>query len=137
MFIRKAKRARVRLSRMRAWLRTRMVWIPRPVRRIIIGVIGGTVLLYAIAGMILPVLPGVIFLPIGLAILAVEFAWAARWLKKIKRGAKNAHDRWRGNSAGSSAGGGGESSAAAIAAPKTQQTDVNTTIAPQNPNIAA
>ena len=65
------------MSRCRAWIRLKTGWVPRPVRRAIIVVIGGTLLLLAIAGMVLPILPGVIFLPLALAILAVEFAWAA------------------------------------------------------------
>ena len=74
-------------------MRRRTGWIPRPVRRVIVSVIGGTLLLLALIGIILPIMPGVIFLPFGLAILAVEFAWAARWLKKVKRGAKNVRAR--------------------------------------------
>jgi uncharacterized protein (TIGR02611 family) len=61
-------------------------------KRVVIGLIGGTVLLI---GVVLIVLPGPAFLviPAGLAILATEFAWAKRWLNKIKelmkkRGAK-------------------------------------------------
>jgi hypothetical protein len=72
-----------------------MGWIPRPVRRVIVSVLGGSMLLLALIGMILPVMPGVIFIPFALAILAVEFAWAARWLKRIKRAAKNVHQRVR------------------------------------------
>lgn len=51
------------------------------VRRVIVGVIGGTILL---AGIALIVLPGPAFLviPLGLAVLATEFVWARRWLVK-------------------------------------------------------
>ncbi len=83
------------MTRMRAWLRLKLGWIPRPVRRIIVGVIGGTLLLLALIGFIMPIMPGFIFLPFGLAVLAVEFTWAARWLKKVKRGAQNVRDRIR------------------------------------------
>jgi hypothetical protein len=86
-------RSKLRLNYMRAWMRKRMGWIPRPVRRAIVGVIGGTLMLLALIGFILPVMPGFIFVPFGLAILAVEFAWAARWLKKIKKKAKSMRDR--------------------------------------------
>ncbi|MEP6663087.1 MAG: PGPGW domain-containing protein [Verrucomicrobiota bacterium] len=53
------------------------------IKRIAIGIIGGTVLLF---GIVLIVLPGPAFLviPAGLAILATEFAWAARWLRKSR-----------------------------------------------------
>ena len=55
----------------------------RNVRKIFIGIIGGTVLLL---GVIMILLPGPAFLviPAGLAILATEFAWAARWLQKTR-----------------------------------------------------
>ena len=29
--------------------------------------------------------PAIVVIPFGLAILAVEFAWAERWLEKVKR----------------------------------------------------
>jgi hypothetical protein len=75
--------------RARDWYLRTFGWIPRPVRQLIIGVIGGTLLLLAVAGMVLPVMPGVIFLPLALAILAAEFAWATRWLIKIRRTARD------------------------------------------------
>jgi hypothetical protein len=54
------------------------------VRRIIVSVVGATVLLIGIA---LLVLPGPVFLvvPIGLAILATEYAWARHWLRKVRQ----------------------------------------------------
>ncbi len=53
------------------------------VRRIIIGVVGTSVL---IIGILLLVLPGPAFLiiPLGLGILATEFVWAQRLLRKVK-----------------------------------------------------
>lgn len=56
----------------------------KKVKRIIIGVIGTTVLLIGIALTVLPG-PAFIVIPVGLAILATEFAWAKRILKKIKQ----------------------------------------------------
>ncbi len=53
-------------------------------RRIIVAVVGTTVLLFGIALILLPG-PAVIVIPIGLAILATEFAWARHWLKKIRQ----------------------------------------------------
>jgi uncharacterized protein (TIGR02611 family) len=55
----------------------------RAVKKAVVGVIGGTVLLI---GVLLLVLPGPAFLviPAGLAILALEFRWAKRWLRKAK-----------------------------------------------------
>jgi len=54
------------------------------VRRVIISVVGATVLLIGVALLVLPG-PAFIVIPIGLAILASEYAWARRWLKKVRR----------------------------------------------------
>jgi hypothetical protein len=54
------------------------------VRRIIVSVIGGTVLLIGIALLVLPG-PAFIVIPIGLAILATEYAWARHWLKRARQ----------------------------------------------------
>ena len=53
-------------------------------KKLIIGIIGFTVLLTGLAMLVLPG-PAFIVIPIGLGILAVEFAWARRLLKKAKR----------------------------------------------------
>ena len=54
------------------------------VRRVIVSVVGATVLLIGIALLVLPG-PAFIVIPIGLAILATEYAWARHWLKKARR----------------------------------------------------
>ena len=54
------------------------------VKRVIVSIIGVTVLLIGIALLVLPG-PAFIVIPIGLAILATEYAWARRWLKKARR----------------------------------------------------
>ena len=51
-------------------------------RRIIIGVIGGTLLAIGISLIVLPG-PAVAVIPLGLAILATEFVWARRWLDRV------------------------------------------------------
>jgi len=56
-------------------------------KRIAIGVVGGTVLLVGIAMIILPG-PAFVVIPAGLGILAIEFAWARNWLRKIKEKAQ-------------------------------------------------
>ena len=53
-------------------------------RRIAIAVVGTTVLLVGVALIVLPG-PAIVVIPIGLAILSVEFAWARLWLKKVRR----------------------------------------------------
>jgi uncharacterized protein (TIGR02611 family) len=54
------------------------------VRRVIVSVVGVTVLLIGIALLVLPG-PAFVVIPVGLAILATEYAWARRWLKKARR----------------------------------------------------
>ena len=60
----------------------------RTVKRVIVSVVGGTVLLIGIALLVLPG-PAFIVIPIGLAILATEYAWARRWLRKARDYAAN------------------------------------------------
>ncbi len=66
-------------------------------RKVVIGLIGGTITLIGIAMILLPG-PAFIVLPAGLAILAIEFAWARRWLKKVKNMAQEAVDKMHHNS---------------------------------------
>lgn len=58
------------------------------VKRVIVSVIGATVLVIGIALVVLPG-PAFIVIPVGLAILATEYAWARRWLKKARGMASN------------------------------------------------
>jgi tellurite resistance protein TerC len=78
----------------------------RHARRIAVLIVGMAVL---ITGVVLIVLPGPAFvvIPIGLAILATEFAWARRWLRSLQASIDKATDklnlralfsRWRNNS---------------------------------------
>lgn len=55
----------------------------RRIKRIVVAIIGFTVLLVGIAMMVLPG-PAIVVIPLGLAILATEFVWARRLLKRIK-----------------------------------------------------
>jgi uncharacterized protein (TIGR02611 family) len=57
--------------------------VAAPVRKLIVAVIGGTVLLIGIALIVLPG-PAFLVIPIGLAILATEFAWARRAVTKAR-----------------------------------------------------
>lgn len=52
-------------------------------KRITVMVLGGTVLAIGIALIVLPG-PAIIVIPAGLAILAIEFAWARRWLRSAR-----------------------------------------------------
>jgi tellurite resistance protein TerC len=55
----------------------------RTARRVVVGIVGTTILTLGIAMVVLPG-PAVAVIPIGLAILASEFVWARRWLAKIR-----------------------------------------------------
>ena len=54
------------------------------VRRVIVSVVGATVVLIGIALLVLPG-PAFVVIPMGLAILATEYAWARRRLRKVRR----------------------------------------------------
>lgn len=55
----------------------------RQARRLVILVVGGTVLAVGVAMIVLPG-PAFVVIPVGLGILATEFVWAQRLLSKIK-----------------------------------------------------
>jgi tellurite resistance protein TerC len=57
-------------------------------RKLIISVIGFTVLLIGLAMVVLPG-PAFIVIPIGLGILATEFIWAKKLLDRVKSKASN------------------------------------------------
>jgi hypothetical protein len=59
----------------------------RYARRIVVAIVGMTVLLFGLALTVLPG-PAFVVIPIGLAILATEFAWARRWLKFVQESAE-------------------------------------------------
>ena len=51
--------------------------------KLVVAVVGGSVLLVGIAMLVLPG-PAILVIPLGLAILATEFLWARRWLKSAR-----------------------------------------------------
>jgi len=57
-------------------------------KRVIVSVVGATILLIGVALLVLPG-PAFVVIPVGLAILATEYAWARRWLRKAHRIASN------------------------------------------------
>ena len=52
-------------------------------KKLVISVIGFTVLLIGLAMVVLPG-PAFIVIPIGLGILAAEFVWARKFLEKVR-----------------------------------------------------
>ena len=55
----------------------------RQAKKLIVGVIGFTVLFIGIAMLVLPG-PAFLIIPAGLAILATEFVWARNLLRRVK-----------------------------------------------------
>lgn len=55
----------------------------RQAKRMVVVIVGGTVLLLGIALLVLPG-PAFVVIPMGLAILAIEFEWARRWLRRLR-----------------------------------------------------
>jgi len=65
-------------------------------RRVVVAVVGGTVVAIGIAMLVLPG-PAFVVIPVGLAILGLEFAWARHWLHRLRDAATDAKDRFTRN----------------------------------------
>ena len=64
-------------------------------KRLVLAVFGGTLLLVGMALIVLPG-PALLVIPAGLAVLATEFLWARRALRRCKGMVAHAKQRWRG-----------------------------------------
>ena len=67
-------------------------------RRIVVSIVGATVLLVGIVMIVTPG-PALIFIPVGLAILGLEFAWARVWLRKVRESISANNAKTRANNA--------------------------------------
>lgn len=67
-------------------------------RRIVVTIAGITVLIVGIVMVFAPG-PATVVIPVGLAILGLEFAWARAWLKRIREGISDGAARARGERA--------------------------------------
>lgn len=78
-------RIAARSAAIREALRRRRAEHPavRHARRVAVAIIGSTVILLGIVLIVLPG-PATLVIPAGLAILATEFVWARRLLKKVR-----------------------------------------------------
>jgi hypothetical protein len=63
-------------------------------RKIIVGIVGGVCFL---AGVIMIVTPGpaIVFIPLGLLLLASEFKWAERWSQRCMNFTHKCREKWR------------------------------------------
>jgi len=70
----------------------------RGAKRVIVFVLGGTVLVFGVVLLVLPG-PGLLVIFLGLTLLATEFVWARQWLRRLrvssKRAGRKARDRLR------------------------------------------
>ena len=60
----------------------------RVARRLVVAVVGATVLLIGVIMLVTPG-PAIVVIPVGLAILSIEFAWARLWLKRMRQSISN------------------------------------------------
>ena len=64
----------------------------RLAKKVAVASVGASVVLVGIVMIVTPG-PAIVVIPAGLAILAVEFAWARRWLRRVKAYARIARRR--------------------------------------------
>lgn len=69
------------------------------VRRLVVAVLGITVVLLGVVMFITPG-PAIVVIPLGLAILATEFVWARRLLRRVKSQARAAWGSLKGERGG-------------------------------------
>lgn len=65
----------------------------RVARRIVLTVVGATIVLLGLLMLVTPG-PGLVGIAAGLAVLAVEYTWARRWLASVRNGAEYTWNRW-------------------------------------------
>jgi uncharacterized protein len=54
-------------------------------KRVSLIVLGWMFLVLGAAGIVLPILPGILFVLMGLSILSFEYEWAGRWIAALRR----------------------------------------------------
>jgi uncharacterized protein (TIGR02611 family) len=64
----------------------------RTARRIVVGILGTSVVIVGVAMIVLPG-PALVVIPAGLAILGLEFVWARRWLSAFQDQSKAAYHK--------------------------------------------
>ena len=68
--------------------------IPHPIRKVVVGILGG---IFLILGVIMIFTPGpaIVLIPLGVVLLATEFPWAERWSRKIHTLLHEAREKWQ------------------------------------------
>jgi uncharacterized protein (TIGR02611 family) len=80
------------LKKMRHWLR--LDKFHPTIRKVVVGIVGG---IFFVAGIIMLVTPGpaIVFIPLGLLLLASEFKWAERWMQRATAFMNRWREKWR------------------------------------------
>lgn len=58
--------------------------LPKNFRRVLVAIGGGLLILLALAGFVLPLLPGTVLLVAGLLLWSTEFRWARQALARVR-----------------------------------------------------
>lgn len=69
--------------------------LPKPVRKGVVCFAGFALIIGGVVLIILPIVPGFFFIPLGLLLLATEFKWAEQWADKVHDWATQAREKWR------------------------------------------
>ena len=64
-----------------------------PLRKIIVGILGATLVAVGLVGLALPFLPGWLLIIAGLAVLSTEYVWARRLTDGARKRAESAMGR--------------------------------------------
>lgn len=77
--------------------RLKSIWksLPHPVRWVFVALVGVTLIVLGLAGVVLPIVPGPALIIAGLVVLASEFAWARVVLNRVKEQSKNYMERMK------------------------------------------
>ena len=67
-------------------------------RRVVVAVVGATILVIGVVMIVTPG-PALVFIPVGLAVLSIEFAWARAWLKRLRKAISDRNSNSLGNQA--------------------------------------
>ena len=80
------------LQKIRHWLR--LDKFHPTIRKLVVGIVGG---IFFTAGVVMLITPGpaIVFIPLGLLLLASEFKWAERWAQKLMTALERGRERWR------------------------------------------
>ena len=75
-------------------IKTTVHFTYKAARRIVVAVVGATVLLIGVVMIVTPG-PAIVVIPVGLTILSIEFAWARTWLKRLRESISSLNARER------------------------------------------